>query len=108
MTLRQKIEKQSARMKALVERYGSVAIAMWMALFTPVLAGSYAAISLGFDLGESVAGKTGVLAMAYGATMLTKPVRLVITLALTPLVAQLLQRRAGAEATEAPAEPVGR
>lgn len=79
-----------------MQEYGSVAIGVWMTLFVTVLGSSYAAITFGADLtqvpGLGAVGVGGTFAMAYGATMLTKPVRILVTLAVTPFVASVLRR----------------
>lgn len=78
-------------MKQILAEYGRVAIAVYLVIFVAVLAGSYAAIRMGWK-SEGAAGTAGTLGAAYLATKLTQPVRIAATLALTPLVARLHER----------------
>lgn len=84
------------RLKALIAEYGRTALGTYFGLFFLVLLGFAAAFSWGFGgadwLGaESVAG-AGVLGAAYVATKATQPLRIFATIALTPLVARLVER----------------
>jgi len=94
--------KLRRRYDALVARYGRIAIATYFTLFFGALFGFWGAISSGVDvaaafqhLGLDASGatsRTGTLLVAYGFTKLTQPLRIVATLALTPLVARVLGR----------------
>src|SRR5215210_2004643 len=81
----------SERMKAILAEYGTLAITIYLVIFVAVLAGFATAISMGFTP-ESAAGSAGTLAAAWVATKLTQPLRILATLALTPLVGQALKR----------------
>lgn len=100
-TLRQRLQSLKLRLSQLFDLYGPVALGVWFAIFGLVLLGFYTAMSMGFQVGEDKAAGVATLAAAYGATQLTKPLRIVATLAATPLVARLLGRSVPA----APAEP---
>ena len=78
-------------MKALLEEYGTIAIATYFAIFFSVLFGFAVAIQLGVKV-DSTAGAAGTLAAAWVATKLTQPVRILGTLVLTPVVGKLLHR----------------
>ena len=80
-----------SRWQHLIEVYGPVAFGVWFAVFGVVFAGFVVAIELGFQP-EGVAGETGKWGMAYVATQLTKPLRIVVVLFLTPVVARLMGR----------------
>jgi hypothetical protein len=86
------------RLKALLAEYGAVAIVLYFVIFGLVLAGFATAIAAGFDV-EGAGETTGLLAGAWLATKVTQPLRILATLALTPLVARgwnrLKRRRAG-------------
>jgi hypothetical protein len=82
------------KMKALLAEYGQVAIATYFTLFVLTLAGFAIAIKLGFEP-ESAAGTAGVLGAAWVATKLTQPIRILATLALTPLVAAAVKKVRG-------------
>lgn len=90
-TLKQRWEDLKHRLKVLFEAYGPVAFGVWFAIFFTVLGGFYVAISQGFavDLSENPEAGAGTLTVAYLATQATKPLRILATLVLTPLVAKL-------------------
>ena len=92
------------RMKAMLAEYGGLALTIYLILFAAVLAGFAVAISLGFEA-ESTAGTAGTLAAAWLATKLTQPLRILATLALTPLVAAGLKRLRRGRPAPAPGEP---
>lgn len=77
----------TANLRKLVEEYGVIAIIVSLTLFTLTYIGFLLALSFGVRV-ESVAGKAGLWGAAYLATELTKPIRILATLALTPVVAQ--------------------
>ena len=81
------------RWKDTMERYGTLAITIYLSTFVIAMTGFTIAIKAGFEV-DSGAEKTGTLLMAYGATQLTKPIRLIATIVLVPLVDQALKRRA--------------
>ena len=110
-----------ARWKDMMAEYGTVALVTWFTLFGLTVFGFGMAIEAGMSPGEvlgklgmdparaSTVGSAGKWGIAYGLTQLTKPVRLVIVLAITPLVARLWHRitgkRAGLPAGDAPKQP---
>jgi cytochrome b561 len=86
------------RLKNLLAEYGKLALYVYLAIFVLVLAGFALAIQMGIQV-ESAAGKAGVWGAAWLATKVTQPLRILATLALTPLLAQLLRRRKRTDAT---------
>lgn len=82
------------RLKALLAEYGPVAITLYFVIFGLVFAAFAVAISTGFDV-EGAGQTTGLLAGAWVATKLTQPIRILVTLALTPLVAKGWDRLRG-------------
>jgi hypothetical protein len=84
------------RLKALISEYGRTALGTYFGLFFLVLLGFAAAFSWGFRgsdwLGDTSASSAGVLGAAYVATKATQPLRIFATIALTPLVARLVNR----------------
>jgi hypothetical protein len=82
------------RLKKLYAEYGIAAIITWFGLFFLVLAGFIVAMEIGMGPGPS----RGSWVAAYVATEATKPIRIVITLALTPVVAQFGRRLRGVKA----------
>jgi hypothetical protein len=79
------------RLKQLLAEYGKLALYVYLAIFALVLAGFALAISMGIKV-ESAAGQAGIWGAAWLATKVTQPLRILATLALTPLVARLLRR----------------
>ena len=82
--------------KALLE-YGSLGVWVYFAIFALVLVGFATAIGFGIEV-ESSAGTAGTWGAAYVATKLTQPLRILATLAITPIVVQVarrLKRRSG-------------
>ncbi len=97
----------SERMKGALAEYGSVALVVYLVLFGSVLAGFSVAISAGVEV-DSAAGGVGTFAAAYIATKLTQPLRILATLAITPLVAvglKRLQGKRGEVAVKPPPSP---
>jgi hypothetical protein len=88
------------RFKDQIRRYGKLVVVIHLSIFFVTWAGFAFAISAGFQVGASAsgAGFLGLMAAAYLPTQLTKPPRVLLTLALTPAVA----RRLGREAPESP------
>jgi hypothetical protein len=80
------------RLKSLLAEYGRLALYVYFAIFAVVLSGFALAIQMGIRV-ESAAGKAGIWGAAWVATKVTQPLRILATIALTPLVAQLLRRR---------------
>jgi len=80
-----------ATLKEIFSKYGPIAVALYLAIFTFVLGVSYLAISIGWNP-QGVAGNAGVFAAAYIVTKITQPVRIAATVLLTPVVGRLWRR----------------
>lgn len=80
------------KLKKLLAEYGKLAIYVYFVIFAVVLVGFAVAIQTGMHV-ESTAGKAGLWGAAWVATKVTQPLRILATLALTPLVAKLVRRR---------------
>jgi hypothetical protein len=80
------------RLKTLLAEYGRLALYTYLVLFVLVLLGFAGAIHLGVRA-DSTAGKAGLLGAAWLATKVTQPLRILATVALTPLVAKVLKWR---------------
>ena len=78
----------------LLAEYGTVAAVVYFTIFFAVLLGFWAGIRLGWRP-SSAAGSAGTLGAAYLATKLTQPLRIIATVALTPLVARVYERVRG-------------
>lgn len=79
------------RLKKLLAEYGQLALYIYLVIFAVVLVGFAMAIQMGVKV-ESTAGKAGIWGAAWLATKVTQPLRILGTIALTPLVAQLMKR----------------
>ena len=79
------------RLKQLMVEYGSLALWVYFGIFAVVLVGFALAIRFGMNV-ESAAGTAGVWGAAWVSTKLTQPLRILATLALTPVVMQVLRR----------------
>ena len=78
-------------LKQIAAEYGTVAVVVYLTIFTVVLLGAWAAISLGWKP-KSVGGGVGSFTAAYIATKIVQPFRIAATLALTPIVAKVYER----------------
>lgn len=78
-------------LKQIAAEYGTVAVVVYLTIFTVVLLGSWAAISFGWKP-SSVGGGVGSFTAAYIFTKITQPLRIAGTLALTPIVAKAWER----------------
>jgi hypothetical protein len=87
------------RLKTLLLDYGKIAIITYFTIFFLVLGAFFIGISAGLKKPDGETSKLGLLAMlgaAYGATKLTQPIRILVTLALTPVLGRgwaRIQRR---------------
>jgi hypothetical protein len=79
------------KLKSLLAEYGNVAIYTYLVIWVLTLAGFAVVISLGLPVKGAASG-SGVALGAWLAAKLTQPLRIVATLALTPLVATLLRK----------------
>ena len=103
----EKLKRLQARLKALFERYGTVAICTWFAIFFLTVGIFYVLLGAGVDVEATLAGwgleiepkylEAGKIMLAYGCTQLTKPLRILLTLALVPKVARTLEARKATE-----------
>jgi hypothetical protein len=82
-------------LKSIAVEYGSTAVLVYLAIFVLVLVGFWAAIRFGWSA-SSTAANVGAWTAAYIATKVTQPLRIVATVAVTPLVARLFSRTGSA------------
>lgn len=92
------------RLKELMVEYGSLALWVYFIIFAVVLVAFLFAFKFGIHVKSPVAA-VGTWGAAYLATKLTQPLRIIATLALTPIVMKVLRLRKGAGAAEAPRPP---
>ena len=82
------------RFKEILVEYGVVALVVHYVIFGAVLVGAYVAIESGWEPSGRVAS-VGTWAAAYVVAKLTQPVRIAVTLVVTPFVARLYERVTG-------------
>lgn len=78
-------------LKAIAVEYGSIAVVVYLAIFALVLVGFWSAVRFGWSASSTTAN-VGAWTAAYIATKLTQPLRIVATVAVTPLVARVFER----------------
>ena len=104
----------NSRLKALITEYGAIALLTYLAIALVVVVPVGTAYLLGFTI-DSIAGGAGIWLAVYVSLKLTQPVRIGVTILVTPIVAHTWRRASGRavaaevtapEATEdAPATP---
>ena len=82
------------RFKEILVEYGIVALVVHYVIFFAVLVGAYVAMRSGWQPTGRVAS-VGTWAAAYVVAKLTQPVRIAVTLVVTPFVARLYERVTG-------------
>ncbi|HLT30535.1 MAG TPA: hypothetical protein VK013_10860 [Myxococcaceae bacterium] len=82
----------SVRLKGLIDAYGPVAITLYLAIFAINIAAAAIAIRYFGWQPESAAGTGGLLFVAWASAKALQPLRILLTLTLTPLVARLVGR----------------
>lgn len=91
-------------LKNILAEYGGVALVLYLAIFFVVLGGFWFAIRMGFRP-AGTGGKVGTFAAAYIATKLTQPLRIGLTIVLTPLLARAWKRIRGPRPAQAEVAP---
>ena len=92
--MRKKLSDLLARFRDLMVEYGVIALIVHYVIFAIVIVGFWAAIRAGWE-SATATGTAGTWAAAYLAAKITQPVRIVATLAVTPLIAKLYERVRG-------------
>jgi hypothetical protein len=88
-------------LRRILAQYGTIAVVVYLTLHMIVLFAFYLAIKMGWTP-EGIAGEAGIWTVAYIFTKLTQPVRLAVTLVVTPLIARLFRAPApSADVSEA-------
>ena len=80
------------KLQKLMAEYGRIAIGVYLGTFVVTMAGFSFAITQGFEV-EGASSTAGTLGAAWIATKLTQPIRIAVTLALTPVIGSVLKRR---------------
>ena len=80
------------KLQKLMAEYGLIALAVYLTTFVVTMTGFSIAIMQGFEV-EGHSSAAGVLGAAWIATKVTQPIRIGVTLALTPVIGTYLKRR---------------
>ena len=80
------------KLHKLMSEYGRIAFAVYLSTFVVTMTGFSIAIMRGFEV-EGASSTAGTLGAAWIATKLTQPIRIGVTLALTPMIGTFLNRR---------------
>ena len=80
------------KLQELMAKYGRIAIVVYLSTFVVTMVGFSLAIMQGFEV-EGASSTAGTLGAAWIATKLTQPIRIGVTLALTPVIGAVLNRR---------------
>jgi hypothetical protein len=92
-----------SRYEALVEEYGGIAVATYFSLFFATWFGFWIAIRTGWS--PDSAASMGTVGLAWVLTKTTQPVRIGLTVVLTPLVVRLRRSRTAVPGPTEPTEP---
>ena len=92
--MRKKLGDLLVRFRNLVLEYGVIALIVHYVVFALTIVGFWAAMRAGWQP-TSAAASVGTWTAAYVATKFTQPLRIVATLALTPLIARIYERLSG-------------
>ena len=80
------------KLQKLMAEYGRIALVVYLATFVVTMTGFSLAIMQGFEV-DGASSTAGTLGAAWVATKLTQPIRIGVTLVLTPLVGRFINRR---------------
>lgn len=92
------------RLSALFAEYGRIAIITYLVLSIGAIVGFSIAIGVGAQP-STATGTFGVIVAGWAAAKVTMPIRILITLAITPLIAMIVLRRRRGAAPAAASEP---
>ena len=90
-------------LKEIMTEYGVVAAVLYFTIFFLVLGASYLAIRAGWSP-SSAKGQAGTWVAAYIFTKLTQPIRIGVTVVLTPIVAKIYDRISGRSGRDLPSQ----
>ncbi len=90
-------------LKNILAEYGGVAMVLYLVIFFAVLGGFWFAIKMGFQP-AGAGGRVGTFAAAYIATKLTQPLRIGLTILLTPFLARAWERIRGPRTPPVPGD----
>ena len=80
------------KLQNLMAEYGRIAVIVYISTFVITMSGFSLAIMQGFEV-DGASSTAGTLGAAWLATKLTQPIRIAVTLALTPVIGAILKKR---------------
>jgi hypothetical protein len=80
------------RLQSLFETYGTLALVVYLVIYAFTWGGFAVAGLVGVGPSESTTSTVGIIGAAWVAAKLTQPIRIAVTLVLTPFVARLRER----------------
>ena len=93
-----------SKLKRAFAQYGRVAVFVYLAIFVSTFFGFWTLLTMGVDIRTwsffSELGELGAVGLAYAATKLTQPVRIAVTLTLTPFAARFVPAKEAAQTSE--------
>ena len=89
--MRKRLKDLLVKFRDLIVEYGVIALVVHYAIFAIVITGFWMAIRMGWQ-SSSTAADVGTWTAAYIMAKITQPLRIVATLAITPLVARWYER----------------
>ena len=92
--MRKKLSDLIVKFRDLVLEYGVIALIVHYVIFAAVIVGFWAAMRAGWQPTGATAN-VGTWTAAYLATKVTQPLRIIATLAVTPIIAKLYERMTG-------------
>lgn len=95
--------KPPGRLQQVLVEYGTIGIITLLSLSALTYAGFAVAFMVGFEV-EGAGGTAGALGAAAAGWALTKPIRIPLAIALTPVVAAVWHRLRGKKAPSKPKE----
>ena len=87
----------NSKVQNLFSKYGRIGLSVYFIIFFMTLLGFWGLLTAGFDIRTwsffSELGDIGALGLAYAATKITQPIRIALTLLITPLIDKIMSTK---------------
>lgn len=103
-SVRKKLQDLLLKFRNLLVEYGVTALVVHYVIFALVIVGFWTAIRLGWR-SSGTGASVGTWTAAYVMTKVVQPLRIIATLAVTPLVAKVYERVTGRSTRPIPSSP---
>ena len=87
------LSRLTSRYQTLIAEFGLIAVVTHVTIFVTMLVSVTVLLKLGVQIGGASAGTAGALGVAYLTTQVVYPIRIGLTVTLTPIVATVERRR---------------